>query len=147
MLFPNSKIKKATNKNTKVIIPVHLYGQSCQMEEIMKFANKNKIDVVPQGGNTSLCGAATPDKNGKSIIISLEKMNNVRSFNKASQSITVESGIILSQIHKIVEKENLFFPLSLGAKGSCMIGGNLSSNAGGILRVFAVAINMISERS
>ncbi len=103
-----------------------------EVSNILRFANENKIDVVPQGGNTSLCGAATPDKNGKSIIISLEKMNNVRTFNKASQTITVESGMILSQIHEIVEKESLFFPLNLGAKGSCMIGGNLSTNAGGV---------------
>ncbi len=99
---------------------------------ILDFANKNSINVVPQGGNTSLCGAATPDNSGKSIVISLEKMNKVRQFNKEAQTITVESGVILSQIHEIVEKENLFFPLSLGAQGSCMIGGNLSTNAGGV---------------
>ena len=99
---------------------------------ILKFAHKNKIDVVPQGGNTSLCGAATPDQSGKSIIISLEKMNNVRAFNKEAQTITVDSGMILSKIHEIVEEQNLFFPLSLGAQGSCMIGGNLSTNAGGV---------------
>ena len=75
--------------------------------------------MVPQGGNTSLCGAATPDNSGKSIVISFEKMNKVRQFNKESQTIIVESGVILSQIHDVVEKENLFFPLSLGAQGSC----------------------------
>ena len=103
-----------------------------EVSSILKFAHKNKIDVVPQGGNTSLCGAATPDQTGKSIIISLEKMNNVRAFNKEAQTITVDSGIILSKIHEIVEEQNLFFPLSLGAQGSCMIGGNLSTNAGGV---------------
>ena len=103
-----------------------------EVSSILKFAHKNKIDVVPQGGNTSLCGAATPDETGKSIIISLEKMNNVRAFNKEAQTITVDSGIILSKIHEIVEEQNLFFPLSLGAQGSCMIGGNLSTNAGGV---------------
>ena len=103
-----------------------------EVSEILKFAYKNGVDVVPQGGNTSLCGAATPDKTGNSIIISLEKMNNVRAFNKKANTITVDSGIILSRIHEIVEEQNLFFPLSLGAKGSCMIGGNLSTNAGGV---------------
>ena len=103
-----------------------------EVSAILRFAHKNNVDVVPQGGNTSLCGAATPDNSGRSIIISLEKMNNIRQFNKAAQTITVESGMVLSQIHEIVENENLFFPLSLGAKGSCMIGGNLSTNAGGI---------------
>ena len=103
-----------------------------EVSAIMKFANENKIGVVPQGGNTSLCGAATPDNSGKSIVVSFEKMNKVRQFNKESQTIIVESGVILSQIHDVVEKENLFFPLSLGAQGSCMIGGNLSTNAGGV---------------
>ena len=103
-----------------------------EVSAIMKFATENKIGVVPQGGNTSLCGAATPDKSGTSIVVSFEKMNKVRQFNKESQTITVESGVILSQIHDVVEKENLFFPLSLGAQGSCMIGGNLSTNAGGV---------------
>ena len=103
-----------------------------EVSAILRFAHKNNVDVVPQGGNTSLCGAATPDNSGRSIIISLEKMNNIRQFNKAAQTITVESGMVLSQIHEIVENENLFFPLSLGAKGSCMIGGNLSTNAGGV---------------
>jgi len=103
-----------------------------EVSAIMKFANENKIGVVPQGGNTSLCGAATPDNSGTSIVVSFEKMNKVRQFNKESQTIIVESGVILSQIHDVVEKENLFFPLSLGAQGSCMIGGNLSTNAGGV---------------
>ena len=103
-----------------------------EVSSILRFAHENNVDVVPQGGNTSLCGAATPDDSGRSIIISLEKMNNVRQFNKAAQTITVESGMVLSQIHEIVENDNLFFPLSLGAQGSCMIGGNLSTNAGGV---------------
>ena len=103
-----------------------------EVSSILKLANENRIAVVPQGGNTSLCGAATPDNSGTSIVISFEKMNKVRQFNKQSQTITVESGVILSHIHDVVEKENLFFPLSLGAQGSCMIGGNLSTNAGGV---------------
>jgi len=107
-------------------------SNTLEVSNIMKFAFDNNIPIVPQGGNTSLCGAATPDNTGDSIIVSLEKMNNVRQFNKNAQTITVESGMILSQIHDVVEKEGLFFPLSLGAKGSCMIGGNLSTNAGGV---------------
>ena len=103
-----------------------------EVSSILKLANENRIAVVPQGGNTSLCGAATPDNSGTSIVISFEKMNKVRHFNKEAQTITLESGVILSHIHDVVEKENLFFPLSLGAQGSCMIGGNLSTNAGGV---------------
>ena len=103
-----------------------------EVSNILKFASENNITIVPQGGNTGLCGGATPDKLGNSIIISLEKMNKIRSFNKQAKTITVDAGVILSSIHEKVEQEDLFFPLSLGAKGSCMIGGNLSTNAGGV---------------
>ena len=117
-----------TGKAAAILRPTN----TLEVSAIVKFANENNISIVPQGGNTSLCGAATPDQSGNSIIVSLEKMNGVRQFNKKAQTITVESGMILSQIHELVEKEDLFFPLSLGAKGSCMIGGNLSTNAGGV---------------
>ena len=103
-----------------------------EVSNIIKFAHDNNITVVPQGGNTSLCGGATPDETGNSLLISLEKMNKIRSFNVEAQTITVDAGVILSSIHERVEEETLFFPLSLGAKGSCMIGGNLSTNAGGV---------------
>ena len=117
-----------TGKAAAILRPTN----TLEVSAIVKFAYENNISIVPQGGNTSLCGAATPDQSGNSIIVSLEKMNKVRQFNKKAQTITVESGMILSQIHELVEKEDLFFPLSLGAKGSCMIGGNLSTNAGGV---------------
>ena len=117
-----------TGKAAAILRPTN----TLEVSAIVKFADENNISIVPQGGNTSLCGAATPDQSGNSIIVSLEKMNKVRQFNKKAQTITVESGMILSQIHELVEKEDLFFPLSLGAKGSCMIGGNLSTNAGGV---------------
>ncbi len=99
---------------------------------ILKFANENNVSVVPQGGNTGLCGGATPIDEMDSIIISTEKLNKIRGINRSSKSITVESGVILSDIHTNVEKLDMFFPLNLGAKGSCMIGGNLSTNAGGV---------------
>ncbi len=103
-----------------------------EVSKILKFANDNEISIVPQGGNTSLCGGATPLKNSYSLIISTEKMNKIISIDKESLTITSEPGAILSIIHKEVEKKGLFFPLTLGAKGSCTIGGNLSTNAGGI---------------
>ena len=103
-----------------------------EVSKILKFSFDNQISVVPQGGNTSLCGGATPLKNSYSIIISTEKMNKIISIDKESMTITSEPGVILSTIHEEVQKKGLFFPLSLGAKGSCTIGGNLSTNAGGI---------------
>ncbi len=103
-----------------------------EISKILKFANSNQISIVPQGGNTSLCGGATPLKNSRSLIISTEKMDKILSIDKKSMTMTVEPGVILSVIHEKAEENNLFFPLSLGAKGSCTIGGNLSTNAGGI---------------
>ena len=103
-----------------------------EVSKILKFANDNMISIVPQGGNTGLCGGATPLKNSYSIIISTEKMNKIIYIDEESMTITSETGVILSNIHEEVEKKGLFFPLSLGAKGSCTIGGNLSTNAGGI---------------
>ncbi len=103
-----------------------------EVSNILKFANKFNLGVIPQGGNTSLCGGATPIKGQNSIILSTEKLDKIRTIDKNSKSLTVESGVILSDIHDYVEKLELFFPLNLGAKGSCMIGGNLSTNAGGI---------------
>ena len=105
---------------------------SIEVSNILKFANKFNLAVVPQGGNTGLCGGATPIKGQNAIILSTEKLNKIRTIDKNSKSITVEAGVILSDIHNYVEKFDLFFPLNLGAKGSCMIGGNLSTNAGGI---------------
>ena len=103
-----------------------------EVSSILNFANKHKLAVVPQGGNTGLCGGATPINGQESIVLSTEKINKIRSIDKNTKSLTVESGVILSDIHDYVEKSDLFFPLNLGAKGSCMIGGNLSTNAGGI---------------
>ncbi len=107
-------------------------SSSFEVSRILKFANENKISIVPQGGNTSLCGGATPIGNSNSLILSTEKLNKIISIDENSNAITLESGLILSEIHEHVEKKGLFFPLNLGAKGSCMIGGNLSTNAGGI---------------
>ena len=66
-----------------------------EVSNIIKFAHDNNITVVPQGGNTSLCGGATPDKTGSSLLISLEKMNKIRSFNIEAQTITVDAGVVL----------------------------------------------------
>ena len=77
-----------------------------EVSKILKFANENEISIVPQGGNTGLCGGATPLKNSFSIIISTEKMNNIISIDKESMTITLEPGVILSIIHDQVEKKD-----------------------------------------
>ena len=99
---------------------------------IMRIANEEKQIIVPQGGNTGLVGGGIPDQTGESIVLSLKKMNSIIDFSSKNRTITVQAGCILQHIHDVVENENLYFPLSLAAKGSCTIGGNLATNAGGL---------------
>jgi FAD/FMN-containing dehydrogenase len=102
-----------------------------EVSRIMKLAYEFGVPVVPQGGNTGVAGGSVPDKTGKSIVISLERMNKVREISVSAMTITVEAGCILEKLQQIAEDKGLFFPLNFGAKGSCMIGGNLATNAGG----------------
>lgn len=90
------------------------------------------LAIIPQGGNTGLVLGATPDNPTSQVVISLERMNRVRSIDSDDFSAVVEAGCILSECKDAVAKEGMFFPLSLGAQGSCRIGGNVSTNAGGI---------------
>ena len=99
--------------------------------KIVKFCNKNKIPIVPQGGRTGLCGGTIPNKNGKEILLSTERMDKVIEVNKDSFFMIVQAGCSLSLIKKIAFENNRFFPLSLPSESSCTIGGNISSNAGG----------------
>ena len=87
--------------------------------------------VVPQGGNTGMCGAATPLSNRPSVVLRLDRLNRIRDASKLANSITVEAGCILQTIQEKAEAIDRLFPLSLGAQGSCQIGGNISTNAGG----------------
>jgi FAD/FMN-containing dehydrogenase len=91
-----------------------------------------RIGVVPQGGNTGYCGGATPDASGSQILLSLERMRAVRELDSLNHTLTVEAGVVLADVQRIADEHGLYFPLSLGAEGSCHIGGNLSTNAGGV---------------
>ena len=102
-----------------------------QVSAIMRRATEQGLIIVPQGGNTGLVGGGIPDKSGRAFVLSLSRMNKVRSFSKANRSMVVESGCILQELHKLAEEQDLYFPLNLAAKGSCTIGGNLATNAGG----------------
>jgi len=99
---------------------------------IVSLCGQHKVALVPVGGNTGYCGGSTPDKSGEQLIISLERMNNVRELDVDNLSVTVEAGCILSNIQDLAEQEQLLFPLSLGSQQSCQIGGNISTNAGGV---------------
>lgn len=89
------------------------------------------VSIVPQGGNTGLAVGATPDESGRQIVLSLQRMNTVRSLDADNLTMTVEAGCILQNLQERAEESDLLFPLSLAAEGTCTIGGNLGTNAGG----------------
>jgi FAD/FMN-containing dehydrogenase len=89
------------------------------------------VPIVPQGGNTSLCGAAVPDASGAQVVLNLARMNRVRHVDTDNNTMTVEAGCVLQNLQEVAERHDRLFPLSLAAEGSCQIGGNLSTNAGG----------------
>lgn len=97
----------------------------------LKLAFETATPVVPQGGNTSVAGGSVPDESGAAIVISLERMNKIRKISPSAMTMTVEAGCVLETLQQAAEAQDLFFPLNFGAKGSCMIGGNLATNAGG----------------
>jgi len=102
-----------------------------EVSNILKFAYRKNISCIPQGGNTGLVGGQIPF-NKNHIVISLERLNKIREINPTDQSVTVEAGLILSDLQKKCEENNLIFPLSLASEGSCSLGGNIASNAGGV---------------
>ncbi len=89
------------------------------------------VPIVPQGGNTGLCGAATPDESGRAIVLSLARLDRVRAVDPANYTVTVEAGVILADVQKAAAAADRLFPLSLGGEGTARIGGTLSTNAGG----------------
>lgn len=119
--------KRFTGKALAVVFP----ASSTEIASIVKLCAANQISIVPQGGNTGFCGGATPDNSGKQIILNLKRMNAIREIDIANQTITVEAGCVLQTIQMAAADQGFLFPLSLGAEGSCMIGGNLATNAGG----------------
>src|SRR5579862_8062529 len=107
-------------------------ASTAEVAEIVKLCAAAQIPIFPQGGNTGLSGGAVPWEDGKGVVLSLGRMNKVRNIDPIDYSITVEAGCILAEVQKAAEAVDRLFPLSLGAEGSCQIGGNISTNAGGI---------------
>jgi glycolate oxidase subunit GlcD len=102
-----------------------------EVSNIIKYSYEKNISCIPQGGNTGLVGGQIPFSKNH-IVISLERLSKIREINNINQSITVEAGLILSNLQKICEENNLLFPLSLASEGSCSVGGNIATNAGGV---------------
>ncbi|KAF2177459.1 hypothetical protein K469DRAFT_603293 [Zopfia rhizophila CBS 207.26] len=101
-----------------------------EVSKILKYCNDNLLAVVPQGGNTGLVGGSVPVFD--EIVINLQKMNGIRSFDEVSGVLVADAGVILEVADSFLAEKNHIFPLDLGAKGSCQIGGNVATNAGGL---------------
>jgi FAD/FMN-containing dehydrogenase len=119
--------KRYSGKALAVLLP----GNTEEVAAIVKACAKVHIAIVPQGGNTGFCGGATPDNSGQQVVLSLKRMNQIRAIDVSNQTILLEAGCILQVVQEQAVSEGFLFPLSLGAEGSCMIGGNLATNAGG----------------
>lgn len=114
--------------NTPLVV---LPRNSGQVSEILKFCDQHEIAVVPHGGNTSYCGAATPDESGSQIVLSMRRLKTIRQVDATNNSMIVEAGCTLAEVHAAARNADRLFPLSLGSEGTAQIGGNLSTNAGG----------------
>ena len=107
-------------------------ASTAEVSEIVRICAETGTPIVPQGGNTGMCGGAVPDGSGDQVILSLSRMNKVRAIDPLNYTVTVDAGCILADIQSAAEEAGRLFPLSLAAEGSCQIGGNLSTNAGGV---------------
>ena len=107
-------------------------GSTEQVSAVIRACAAGNTAVVPQGGNTGLCGGAIPDQTGQQVLLSLSRMNAIRCVSPNDFSMIVEAGCILADVQAAARQAARFFPLSLAAEGTCQIGGNLSTNAGGI---------------
>jgi len=115
------------NKSKFVVKP----NSTQQVSNFLKLANKYKIGIVPRAGGTGLVGGQmSPSESW--ITLSLEKMDNIKNFSSLNQSVEVEAGVNLSKLQNFVKDKNYFLPLSMASQGSCLIGGNLATNAGGV---------------
>src|ERR1700732_1579077 len=103
-----------------------------EVAAVVRLCAAARVPIVPPGGNTGLVAAQVPRESGDSIVLSLARMNRIRAVDPLNYTITVEAGVILADVQKAAEEADRLFPLSLGAEGSCRIGGNLSTNAGGV---------------
>jgi FAD/FMN-containing dehydrogenase len=102
-----------------------------QVATVVKLCQQFGVPLVPQGGNTGLVLGSVPDQGGEAIVLCLTRLNRIRSIDLINNTMTVEAGCILEQVQRAAENEQRLFPLSLAAEGSCTIGGNLATNAGG----------------
>jgi FAD/FMN-containing dehydrogenase len=106
-------------------------GSTAEVAAVLRLANAHRIAVVPQGGNTGLVGGGVPDASGTQLLLSLQRMNRIREIDEANLTLTADAGCVLQTVQQAAAERGLLLPLSLAAEGSCTIGGNLATNAGG----------------
>ncbi|WP_310494448.1 FAD-binding oxidoreductase [Dechloromonas sp.] len=107
-------------------------GNTAEVAAVVKACVEAGVAIVPQGGNTSLCGAATPDGSGGAVVVSLSRLNRVLTVDRKNSTISVEAGCTLAAVQEAARAADRLFPLALASEGTCQIGGNLSTNAGGV---------------
>ena len=103
-----------------------------EVSGLLELCRRYGVQIVPQGGNTGLVGAGIPDDSGRLVILSLIRLNRIRAVDPIGDTITVEAGVVLETVQDRAAEVDRMFPLALSAQGTCQIGGNLSSNAGGV---------------
>ncbi|MGI9352591.1 MAG: FAD-binding oxidoreductase [Rhizobiaceae bacterium] len=134
-LGSNDDLDHYTHENRELFVgktPLVLKpGCTQEVSDIVKLAIGSRTALIPQGGHTGHVGGAVPDESGTQIVISLERLNRVREIDLDGNVLICEAGCILENIQKIADDNHRLFPLSLGSQGSCQIGGNISTNAGG----------------
>ncbi|MEM7215097.1 MAG: FAD-binding oxidoreductase [Pseudomonadota bacterium] len=134
-LLPSQDLTHYTHENRDMFVgktPAVLKpGSTEEVSRILSLASETGTAVVPQGGHTGHVGGAVPDETGKQIVVSLERMNRIREIDLSGNALVCEAGCILEAIQKVADDNDRLFPLALGSQGSCQIGGNISTNAGG----------------
>lgn len=120
--------RQMTGRSPAVLRP----RETAEVQQIVRACAAAGVALVPQGGNTGYCTAATPSEDGQELVISLERMARLRDFDGDNLSLTAEAGVILAELQRTADEAGLLLPLALGSQQSCRIGGNLSTNAGGI---------------
>ncbi len=112
-------------------LAVVLPSSTRQVAEVVQACARAGVSIVPQGGNTGMVGGGVPDASGGQVVVSTRRLNRLRAVDTANLTMTVEAGCILQAVQDHAQAHGLLFPLSLAAEGSCTIGGNLATNAGG----------------
>jgi FAD/FMN-containing dehydrogenase len=125
--YENDWRKRSRGKSLAVVRP----GSTAEVAAVVKACAAAGVSIVPQGGNTGLVVGSTPDTSGTQVVLSLQRMHAVRAIDGANLTMTVEAGCILQSLQEAADAAGYLFPLSLAAEGSCTIGGNLATNAGG----------------